>query len=273
MERVDCLDVWQEPDNERALPHLAHVFDVDEPRFSALVDLLKHESIEWSERIEHIYTDGELRRFPLLNLTVDRKPLEAGGPEYGTTYDLSASCPRCGSGAKQTSALMLPLAGLPKSGMLCEAAHGEILVAATLANALREAKLSALELRQARFYRNNEPLPWWQMISTYQMPPMSEATEGVIRSERLPPCPHCQRDGHYNSATRPTQIAYDVCVVDPEALPDVVETWERFGRSNIDQDFRFSHLGEPLILVSPKVLDVFRRLKIKGARFQPVRFV
>jgi hypothetical protein len=64
-----------------------------------------------------------------------------------------------------------------------------------------------------------------------------------------------------------------VCVVDPEALPDVVETWERFGRSDIDQDFRCSHLGEPLILVSPKVLDVFRRLKIKGARFQPVRFV
>jgi len=47
---------------------------------------------------------------------------------------------------------------------------------------------------------------------------------------------------------------------------------ESFGVSGIDKkDPRLSRFYDPEILVSPKVFDIFRKLKIKHAEFLPVR--
>lgn len=205
MKDIDCLEFWEEPHNERALPHLYHTFSEKDPRLAALRKLLKREGIKWREREEHEYTEEELRNSPLLIIASGLTPLDAGGPRYGTTYDFSNACPKCGTGAVQTSALMLPMSRFPKKSLLCEAAHYELLVAGVLADALRKAEVTGLELRQVLYYRNNEPLPWWQMISTYTMPQFSPQTRGIITEEKdyvdetglviraMPPCPQWRR--------------------------------------------------------------------------------
>jgi hypothetical protein len=285
MKSIGCEELWQEH-NDRTLAHLAHVFKGDDPRLHSLVSLLRQEGMTWFERVEHVYLEQELRGFPFLILTVNRKPLDAGGGEYGTTFDLSRACPRCGTGAIQTSPLLLPLTGLPKKGLLCEAAHGEILVAAPLADALRENNVTGLELRQVRLYANGEPLPWWQMVSQHEMPRMHPETRGVLTDEvdhltqdgavirTLHPCPECRQDGRYATTAEPFELAYSEKVVKLSELPDVVHTWERFGRSGIDpEDPRLSHFAVPLLLVRPRIFDIFRRLKVRHARFEPVRLV
>ena len=252
--------------------YYSHTFDSEDTRLPKLRRILESERISWSEREEHVYSDAELRSFPLLQLTVDRKPLEAGGPQYGTTYDLSKACPRCGTGAIQTSPLILPLSGLPKKGLLCAAGDGEILVAEPLMAALEEAGVTGLELRQVRLHGNNEPLPWWQMISTYEMPKMGPKTRRIDRDSALKPCTQCRRDGHCYKGDEPWDIVYSSDDVSASSLPDVVHAWESFGKSGIDKEQpQFSRYGDHLLFVKPKVFDIFRRLKVRHARFTPVR--
>lgn len=152
---------------------------------------------------------------------------------------------------------------------------GARLVNAELADALRKGGVSGLELRQVRFYRNDEPLPWYQMIATHTMPRMSKGTKGLLR-EAAPrwACPVCERDGYCGSPEQPLEIMYERREVDLDSTPDVVETWECFGRSLRPESARGHErwgLGSALILVKPKVLEIFRRLKVRKVCFQPVR--
>jgi hypothetical protein len=271
---IGLIEFWEDPHNERALPHMYHTLDGEDPKLAALRDLLRRKGIEWSERKEHVYTDAELRTFPFLCLSIERRPLDYGGPCLGTAYDLSRGCPQCGTGAVQVGPLFLPMTGLPKRGLLTQTVFNEPLVAAPLAEALTKARVSGLELRQVRFYRNEEPLPWWQMIAAHDMPKMSAATRGMVRDTDQPPCPQCERDGHFHTLHEPFEIVYRGEGVDPSTLPDVVQTWERFCCSWIDkEDPRKSRFAYAAILVKPRVFDVFRFLKVKHARFVPVRIV
>jgi hypothetical protein len=282
---IDCLEGLLPPEHILG-GYYDQTFDATDPKLAALRELLKREGIKWSEREEHVYTDDELRSFPLLELSVDRNPLDAGGPQYGTAYDLSKGCPRCGCGAIQCSPLLLPMSGFPKKGLLCATVFHEILVAEPLNNALREANVAGLELRQVRFYRNDEPLPWWQMMSAFEMPEMSSQSRGVVTDETdtvmedgkvihaTPPCPKCRRDGRYHTNEEPCEIVYNRTEVDPATIPDVVHTWEAFGRSWIDREHpERSWYGEHRILMKPKVFDIFRSLKVKHACFGPVSIV
>lgn len=274
---MGCADGWHEAPTPNGLPSFQQTFDIEDPRFLALIRMLREEDLTWFERHEHVYTEYELKSALFLRLGVARKSIDGGGPELGTEYDLSNACPQCGTGALQTSALMLPLAELPKTGLVCETHRGHFLVAERLADSLRTGGVSGLELRQVHFYRNDEPLPWWQVISTHTMPRMSPQTKGIVRdTDSGWACPVCERDMYCGTPENPTEIAYNGQRVDPDSLPDVVQTWECFGRSVLHDDPE-RHLQRgfalPQILVKPKVMHILRALKVKHVRFQPVHFV
>lgn len=286
LEPIGCRDGLPADASDILAGAFSSTFGADDPRLEELRALLRREGIKWSEREEHVYSDSELRSSPLLLLSVDRRPLDHGGPDYGTTYDLSKACPLCGSCAVQTSPLLVAMTELPKRGLLCSTVCCEALVAQPLAVALEQERVTGLELRQVRFYRNEEPLPWWQMLATFEMPKLSPQTRGVVLSEvdhvvgpdlvirAEPPCSLCQRDGRFMSSAVPAQLAYSRQQVNPSALPDVAKTWEVFGKVRWNRkQFERSWFGNQLILVKPRVFDIFRRLKVKSARFVPVRFV
>lgn len=255
-----------------------YTFDENDVRLERLRGILIQNEIRWYERIEHVYTDSELRSFPLLALGVDRDPIGLHrSPWYGTTYDLANACPQCGTGAVQTSPLMLPLKGLPKRGVICLGTCFEVLVGPALRQALAGANVTGVELRQTLSYRNAQPLQWWQMIQQYTLPEVSRKSKNFGR-EPLPghSCSFCQRDMHCTLNNEPLDWVYDHQDVDINTLPDVVQTWECFGRSVIrddpEQDL-VSGFAQPAILVKPKVFDIFRKLKVKHADFAPVRIV
>jgi len=248
------------------------MFYANDPKLDRLRTALREACIQWSERVEHIYSYEELLKFPLLKLGVDRYPILSGGPENGTEYDTSGACPRCGTGAVQTSAMMV--AFKRKTGQLCATARGHILVSSELADAFRAEVITGVELRQVRYHRNNEPLPWWQIISTYEMPKFGPETKHMGRdTDPGWGCPVCQRDMHVNISKEPTEIVYDRREVDPDQLPDVVHTWECFGRSVIKDD-PVRHLiqgfAEPLTLVKPRIMVLMRKLKVRRATFSPI---
>lgn len=221
-------------------------------------------------RRERIYTEAELQRASLLHLVVTRAPKADGGPRHGTEYDLTNACPRCGTGAVQTSPLVLKRSETPRPGAdLFETLSGEVLISEDLAGVWDAAGIGGAELRGAVSHRDGQPLAWFQVIPQLELPPMSAQTRGTIRED---PCPACGRDGHFFTVKSPEAIVYD----DPESaedLPDVCHTYERFGNSVLREPFASSFFAPPLLICKPNVQKFFRGRRVRGIRFIPVQLV
>jgi hypothetical protein len=242
-------------------------FDEDDPRLKRFRIALSTAGIQWLERREHIFTKAEIEASPLLWLTIRTRERAAGGPQYGTAYDLAKGCPQCGTGAVQISPLRLNPSEIPKKGVIFQTFDDERLVSPGLARVLSEAQITGLELRRAHSYTGLANLPWAQLIAPTELPLMASSSKGILRED---PCPLCGRDGYFNDAYTPTEIEYDNDQVVLDALPDVVHTYEHFGNSRLRTPFNESHFAQPLLLVKPKVLKVFQQKKVRGVEFVPI---
>jgi hypothetical protein len=90
----------------RRLPVDVTLPDGDE-RVQRLVEQLERHGQRYALARHDCYTDEELDNARLLVMCPMYQCQVDGGSEFGTTYDLSGACPRCGSGARQNSALFL----------------------------------------------------------------------------------------------------------------------------------------------------------------------
>jgi hypothetical protein len=241
----------------------------DQPRE---LEAFRHElgaaGLTWMERVEHSYTDDELRSFPLLSLRLDAAERDSGGPAYGTEYDLSCACVKCGAGAVQTSALRFPETELPRRGEIFQTGSFEYLVSERLKESLLDAGVRGVELRQAQAALGDGPLPWFQVIPEHEMPPLHEATRGISREL----CDVCGRSGFFRGTSEETQLAYPR-VAGRSLNADFAQTYERWGYGFLLDPLSASRLPTPRLLVSPRVLDVFRTNRVRGLDLQPVRFV
>jgi hypothetical protein len=250
----------------------SYVMQLDErdERLPQLRDAIASAAIVWTEKREHIFTQAELETSPLLWLIIRRAERGYGGPKYGTKYDLSQACPRCGTGAIQLSPLHLNPAEIPASGSAFRTLDGEILFSLYLGRILNSANISGLELRAARSHKTAVELPWVQLIGKMKMPPMSPTSKGILREN---PCPRCEQDGYFHSANMPIEIEYSSSEVTLDGLSDVVHTYEHFGNSVLREPFEDSHFAQPLLLIKPKVFKVLRKHKVRGLEFVPVNIV
>jgi len=251
----------------------------DTPEYEKQFKAVLHSNgVTWSiYRIEHIYTDAELREFPLLRLSCNRSPADGDYPGRGTEYDFSAGCPHCGRGARQTSPLMVTKEGLSGRALITHTVAGEILLGEPLVEAWKAAEVTGVKFRQVLHYRTGAPLPYWQVIATHEMPEMTRESK-FLKGEPKPGsgCPACRRGDCTRSIFEPWEYAYSSGRVKAEDLPDVVRTWECFGESSrkgIPTENETQSIAQPDILVKPKVFDLFRRLMIRQTCFEPVRIV
>jgi len=227
-----------------------------------------------SIRIDKIYTDVELRSFPILAIIVNSAPQCDGGAKYGTKYDLSNACPECLAGARQTSPLILNASGISQKKLIAQTYSDERLVSPILAQALKDEKVTGLKFVEVFSMNKREKLPWFQLLSEYEMPPMSLITKGIIRGKAEfdgAPCSLCGRDSYFHNANMPSEIYYDKSTVNIEELPDVMKTFEYFGKTILKTPIEDSVLSNQWVLVKPKVLDVMRKMKVRGVKFEPVR--
>jgi hypothetical protein len=195
---------------------------------------------------------------PLLWLKATGKPQGLGGPTYGTTYDLSRGCPRCGTGSPQISPLFVRPSHAPRRSNVWSTLDGEILLDAEISGALDGA--TGAELRQALSGVDATPLPWFQLLPIHELPRMASTTVGIYQSDRsrTAACPHCHRDGYFTR--REYTIRYELNL---SSVPDVSSTYEHFGRSVLAEPFAKSHFAQRLPIVRG---SMFERLIGAGAR-------
>jgi hypothetical protein len=146
----------------------------------ALRAALTERGLSWDERTERRYSLRELQQASLLRVVLRRAERGFAGPTYGTTYDLSQACPRCGTGAVQTSPLYLKKSEIPKAGERFQTLDHDHLVSESLADSLRI--VGGLEIRQARDAQTDEPIRWFQLLACEQMPRMDERTRRRART-------------------------------------------------------------------------------------------
>jgi len=276
LQPLGCADQLAGPESCMC-GYFAHTFAADDPTLHQLRMMARSLQLDWTERREHVYSVDELRAAPLLEFSLSRSPRELGYP-YEGQYDFATGCPHCHTGARQVGPIRVnppfsdSSAGLPRTGVVCQTIDFDYLVRGELHAALASATLPGLKLMEARS-KLDEPTGWWQLVAEDTMPRMSPATRGLTRGKDrrgrpLPTCVHCDRANYYHSADEPLQIVYRRRDIGAGPLPDAAFTWEGFGETGPECR---SVIARPRLLVSPRVLDIFRKLKVRGPVYAPVQ--
>ena len=248
------------------------VFYDEEKKMQSILREAEKSGFDKKISFQKEYTINELRSFPLLRFIVNTAPKGDGGPRYGTKYDISEACPQCLSGAEQISPLILNATGISLKKSVAQTYSHEILVSPELAQAFQDEKVTGLKMLEV-ISRKGAKLPWFQLLSDYELPPMSLSSIGIIRSTSewgQAPCTRCGRDGYFDTHKISSEIHYDKSRIDIHSLPDILRTYENFGKGKIRTPFEKSVLAHPLIIINPRIFDILRSLKVRGVAFEPV---
>ena len=129
-----------------------------------------HESERWHESLfcfvnhDYVYDKDELARALLLHLRPNAL-LRTYGQRYGTQYDDSAACPKCGAGRVQRSPLVIDPRYLAKKkkDLLVTITSDEWVVSAKLANLLLELASEHCTLAPIHDLRGETMTGWFQL--------------------------------------------------------------------------------------------------------------
>jgi hypothetical protein len=245
--------------------------DEADPRLPVLRALLKKTKAGSLPEYLHIYTEEDLDSARLLLMKIARHPEVPGGVKYGTTYDLSGTCPACGTCAKQTSDLFVDAESLElltgQRGGSTECGH--ILVDPRIEAELVRIGATGISFRDVYARWPDErtlKISFRQLCADKTLPPMSPSTTGLGRE---PYCELCERDNHGLSMWHPTRLVYRAS--DLRDADDVNMSWENVGDGLPRPELKDSLLAYPWMLVTPKVCRIFRDAGVTCFDWIPIR--
>jgi hypothetical protein len=269
---IGCSEGWHDPPTPTGFAYFYITLNVEDSRFKNLWNWLAKEKIEYSERWERIYSLSELEQYPFVELVIRLAGRDIDRPKRDT-YDFSKGCSLCGTGSPQIKPLEIFPSKLPKKNPVCPTLHDHLLVSQSIRDGILDLDPTGLELRQVLSTRG-EPVNWWQLIPTIEMPPVSSTTKAIKRSTSLSssPCEKCQRDcWFHNSSHELAMITYDRRDMDFNSAPDCASTYECFGKSGFNTT---QYLAHGLILVSPRIYKVlFKECKSAVQYSKPVEII
>ena len=214
------------------------------------------------------YSEEDLQNARLLHMIRDINVNVSSGLQYGTKYDMTEACANCGTGARQTSALYVDGDDLPK--LRKHRAIGtwdkHILVDGGMVKKLKDAGVTGISFGDVRARLKNDK--WTsvardQILIEHVMPPMRG--ELTANDERYL-CKVCRRGGRQDFSKKPYRAE------DFTGMQDFNLTWEFLG------DFfpadkekgRGVKWPWPSVLVTPKVMNIFREAGVKTFQWTPV---
>ncbi len=234
--------------------------------------LAEYGAEEFTNRRE-VYTEEDLQNAPLLYIGSWLMYRVSAGLGYGTTYDLSNACKKCGTGVRQTSPLVI--SGDDERSLekmhVAATVHGELLVHDVVGEKLVNANVTGLNLWRIYSKRKsiaNVELRREQIFAENVLPPMAPAST----LDRKDVCPICRR-GHFSFLEDvPARIVYRAD--DLKNIQDMNLTWEWFTRfGTIPEDaVERGMWPDPLLLVTPKVMNLLRGKTKKEKKYEGVSF-
>ena len=250
--------------------------DDGDERIAKVCALLTQHGEYHAVRREDFYTEEELQNAPLLELDTGwYENVVSAGPRNGTTYDVSNACKQCGTGARQTSGVIIRGEDERRIEKMRVAFtyHGDFLVHDVDGEKLVNAKFTGFNLWPIQSVQKNGTkveLRREQVLVENVMPPM--APSAIL--DRREVCPVCKR-GRFNFLTfDPSRLVYRA--EDLKNIQDFNLTWECFGSSaKTPEEALAGNWPTPMRLVTPQVMNFLRgktkkEKKYQGCDFTPI---
>lgn len=239
--------------------------DEGDPRIATLLQLLAHHGID-ADTYDYIeYSEEERQSAPLLLMVPDINERVFGGNEYGTKYEMADACPTCGTGARQTSPLYVWSRHLKRvrqhRAIGCD--RGGIILDLGLENKLKSAGATGMSFGDVYGRLENKKrtlVARQQILIDHTLPPIVPA----CITDPSKTCPTCHRGGiiaqrelHYRRK-------------DLGDIRDFNLTWEWFGSYEYSGNVKDAEFSSPRILVTPKVMNIFREAGVETFQWYPV---
>jgi hypothetical protein len=238
--------------------------DVTDPRVDELAMKLRTAPV-FSANVCHEYEPEEIADAEIL-LLIFKKMVETYGAQWGTEYDDSRMCPKCGFGRAQVSELRINCDKFPNCDFLLTAAYDEWLVSERVAELVRKHGLTGCELKPiANCGRKRKLQTWFQFVVTersgravapthFGMDFLNEDTRGEYT---------CVEHSH-SGLNLLSQLSI---ARNSKPTTDVARTTNRVGR------LAGWSVPYPMFLVSPRFGDLLSDDDLKGYELAPVNLV
>jgi hypothetical protein len=240
--------------------------DEGDERIGKVLALLEKYGKEPEVTTYSVYLEEELQNATLLRMQSDGSYARSYAAALGTKYDLKHACSHCGTGAKQSWYLRVKRKNLKEIHQhpAIMTFDAQILVGVTMRKRLVDAGITGISFAEVQ---SRDDVGFWKNIDREQiliehvMPPMrGEPT--ADDEQRL--CKVCRRGGRVSFPDKP------YAKEDLVGMKDFNLTWEWFGSYSFDGNVRTADFSQPRILVTPKVMNIFRNAEVKSFKWSPV---
>lgn len=241
--------------------------DDGDERVAKVLALLEHYGVEpWTVKYTE-YSEEDRQNARLLWMSIadiNTKCYES--LDGSTKYDLSEACPHCETGARQVSTLYVDgqdLAKIRKHRAIGSNA-AQVLVDGGMVKKLKDAGVTGIAFGDVRARLKNGK--WTsvardQILIEHVMPPMRIA---LTAEDEQYLCKVCRRGGRISSKGK---IYREEDLV---GMKDFNLMWEWFGEFRTPEE-RYGRLrSRPNILVTPKVMNIFREAGVKTFEWTPI---
>ena len=227
-------------------------FDYYPEGLDAVVDQLRGQHLSASFSVRGEYTAAERRAAELLIL--------GGGAIVSSVEDTLrwediTVCRSCGTRTADWQFAPLQIVERPQGAMFASVDHWPLVGSAELAQALREAQVTGLELVPVG---PDRPVQWYGMRVTHRLPPVAVPPTRLSRDQDL--TPQCAAD-HLWDSSKHSQLTYRRQDL---AAADFNHTYEYVG------DRRTAIRYE---VISQRVYGLLRELGVKRLDCDPIRIV
>ncbi len=208
-------------------------------------------------------------RIPALNALFFRiDELGACGIGQGTEYDFALACRVCGTGARQSSDLVVRGQDLPKNGKVSQCCFHHMLVRDDVRSSVLGSGVDPDSFRAVKI-NGRSTARWFQLWPSATLPPLHASTAGLERSQHKlgVTCPVCHRDGYFGSPQQPLKpvlaasslVSMGYPSIECDKVIDVLETWECFGKSLPGNVVPPRVLATPRIVVSDRLATALHK--------------
>ncbi|MBK9263211.1 MAG: hypothetical protein IPM54_25835 [Polyangiaceae bacterium] len=260
----DVADVNDVPILNQIFVHVK--LDEYDERVAKLLTLLEKHGVEVDASTYVEYSEEDRQSARLLLMSADIKNSFHVSLRGGTKYDMSAACANCGAGAVQPSVLYVDgdyLSRIRKHRAI-GSWQGHILVDGGMVKKLKDARITGISFGDVRARLRNDK--WTsvardQILIEHTMPPMRGE---LTADDEKYLCKVCRRGGRMDFPKQPYREE------DLAGMQDFNLTWEWFGEFWPEDKQRGEKRPSPYVLVTPKVMNIFREAGVKTFEWTPV---
>lgn len=257
-------------DENRVDETIAFLFEASDPRIDKVLAIVHSHDEDPIVAPYYEFTEEERQSAPLLMMSQDANENVVGGAIEGTKYDLTTMCPHCGAGVRQASPLYIFYKQLQmvRNHRAIGSARGAILVDGGMVKKLRDHNVTGItgfgEV-YARMKKGGRSLvAREQIFFDHTLPPESPNAQ----FDRSTACPLCRRGGMKTVGGPPWRTVYRR--QDLNNIRDFNQSWEWYGRLELNDDPRKIRLPRPITLVTPKVMNIFRDAGVTTFEWTPI---